>query len=94
MQQSVGFIELSEACIKGLEKIVMENPPAVLKSGAIAVILEQMAFFEMSTQKRIFKIILKIARHSTNENDFDSHLMPVMPFILMNLNEDTMQNDQ
>jgi hypothetical protein len=40
MQQSVGFIELSEACIKCLEKVVQENPPAVLKSGAIAVVLE------------------------------------------------------
>ena len=93
MQQSVGFIELSEACIKCLEKVVQENPPAVLKSGAIAVVLEQLAFFVMSTQKRIFKILLKIARHSSNESDFDQHLMPVMPFILMNLTEDTMIND-
>ena len=45
MQQSVGFIELSEACIKCLEKVVQENPPAVLKSGAIAVVLDQLAFF-------------------------------------------------
>ena len=40
MQQSVGFTELSEACIKCLEKVVQENPPAVLKSGAIAVVLD------------------------------------------------------
>jgi len=46
MQQSIGFTELSEACIKGIEKVVLENPPAVLKSGAIGVILEQVAFFE------------------------------------------------
>jgi len=46
MQQSIGFTELSEACIKGIEKVVLENPAAVLKSGAIGVILEQVAFFE------------------------------------------------
>lgn len=37
--------------------------------------------------------MLKIARHSSNESDFDQHLMPVFPFILMNLNEDTLGND-
>ena len=84
---------MSEACIKCLEKVVQENPPAVLKSGAIGVVLAQMDYFVMSTQRRIFKILLKIARHSANENDFDQHLMPVMPFILMNLNEDTIVND-
>ena len=93
MQQSVGFTELSEACIKCLEKVVQENPPAVLKSGAIAVVLDQMPFFVQSTQKKIFKILLKIARHSSNESDFDQHLMPVLPFILMNLSEDTLVND-
>ena len=40
MQQSMGFIELSDACIKAYEKIVQENPPAVLRSGAMPIILE------------------------------------------------------
>ena len=46
LQNSFGFIDLSEACIKAFEKIVIENPPAVLRSGAIGVILQQMDFFE------------------------------------------------
>tara|TARA_B110000305_G_scaffold184049_1_gene204491 strand:+ start:289 stop:444 length:156 start_codon:yes stop_codon:yes gene_type:complete len=37
--------------------------------------------------------LLKIARHSANEGDFDKHLMPVLPIILMNLQEDTLVND-
>ena len=48
MQNSMGFLELPEACIKCLEKIVQENPPAVLKSGAIAVVMDQMGFFPMN----------------------------------------------
>lgn len=52
-----------------------------------------MAFFETGTQKRIFKVLLKIARHSSSEADFDQHLMPVVPIILMNMNEDAMVND-
>jgi hypothetical protein len=49
MQGSIGFIDLSEACIKAYEKIVVENPPAVLRSGAVACIFQQMDFFELST---------------------------------------------
>ena len=64
-----------------------------MKSGAVTVVLDQLPFFVQNTQKRIFKILLKIARHSSNENDFDKHLMPVLPFILMNLTEDTLVND-
>jgi phosphotransferase system glucose/maltose/N-acetylglucosamine-specific IIC component len=40
LQNSFGFIDLSEACIKAFEKIVIENPPAVLRSGAVGVILQ------------------------------------------------------
>ena len=94
MQSSIGFIDLSEACIKAYEKISQENPPAVLKSGAVGIILEQMDFFESSTQQRIFKIIQRVARHSTTESDFDSNLMPVLPFILMNLSVDMTNGDK
>jgi hypothetical protein len=87
MQGSIGFIDLSEACIKAYEKISQENPPAVLKSGAVGIILEQMDFFESATQQRIFKIIQRVARHSSTESDFDSNLMPVLPYILMNLQD-------
>ena len=49
MEGSVGFIDLTEACIKSMEKIVLENPPAILRSGAVALILQQMDFLEMGT---------------------------------------------
>jgi len=94
LQGSVGFAELSEACIKAYEKIVVENPPAVLRSGAVVCIFQQMDFFELSTQNRIFRIVQKIARHSTTEADFDTHLLPILPFICMQLNLDAGQGDQ
>ena len=40
MSQSMGFIDLAEACIRSFEKIVVENPSAVLKSGALGTMLE------------------------------------------------------
>lgn len=49
MESSVGFIDLTESCIKSMEKIVLENPPAILRSGAVALILQQMDFLEMGT---------------------------------------------
>ena len=84
----MGFIDLAEACIKAYERIVVENPPAVLKSGAIAFLLEQIDFLDMKLQQKIFKIIQRIARHSTSEADFDSYIVPILPFICMNLNAD------
>jgi hypothetical protein len=39
LQSSEGFIDLTEACIKSLEKIVLGNPNVVLKSGALGLIL-------------------------------------------------------
>jgi hypothetical protein len=94
LQSSLGFIDLAEACIKSYEKIALENPPAVLKSGAVAIILQQMDFFEFGTQQRIFKIIQKVARHSTCEGDFDTHVLPLLPYICMSLTLDNVQNDQ
>jgi len=94
MQSSFGFIDLSEACIKAYEKIAAENPPAVLRSGAVGCILQQMDFFEVGTQQRIFRIIQRIARHSTSEEDFDSHILPVMPFLCMSLGAAGSQGDQ
>ena len=88
MESSFGFIDLTESCIKAFEKIVLENPPAVLKSGAVALILQQMDFLEIGSQLRIFKIVQKIARHSSCESDFDAFIMPILPFICMNLNID------
>jgi len=41
----MGFVEIGEACIKAFEKIVIENPGTVLKSGAVAIIIEQLDFF-------------------------------------------------
>jgi len=40
MMQSVGFIDLAEACIRAYEKICAVNPHAVLSSGALGSMLE------------------------------------------------------
>lgn len=53
----MGFIDLNEACIKALDKISIENPYAILTSGAMSLVLNMMDFFEISTQKRIINII-------------------------------------
>ena len=37
LEGSLGFVDLNEACIKALEKISIENPHAVLISGAIGL---------------------------------------------------------
>lgn len=39
------LVEVGEACIKAFEKIVVENPATVLKSGAIAILIERLDFF-------------------------------------------------
>lgn len=88
MQTSFGFIDLAEACIKAFEKIVSVNPVVVLKSGTVGTILQQIDFFEVSTQQRIFRIIEKIARHSQSESDFDQFMVPIIPFLVMNLSSD------
>jgi hypothetical protein len=49
MERSMGFIDLSEACIKAFEKISVENPYAILSSGAMAIGLNMMDFFEHTT---------------------------------------------
>jgi hypothetical protein len=45
----MGFIDLNEACIKALEKISLENPYAILTSGAMNLVLNMMDFFEITT---------------------------------------------
>ena len=50
--------------------------------------LEQMDFLSMGTQTRIYKILMKVARHSSSETDVDSYLMPIMPFLAMGLSPD------
>jgi hypothetical protein len=67
LERSMGFIDLNEACIKALEKISMENPYAILTSGAVGLCLNMMDFFENTTQKRIINILLNISRHSASE---------------------------
>jgi|TARA_B110000285_G_C15139367_1_gene629635 hypothetical protein len=88
------LVELAEACIKAYEKVVVENPPAVLRSGAVPGMLGQMPFFELATQNRIFRIIQKIARHSTTEGDFETHILPILPFIADSLRLNPGQGDQ
>ena len=53
LERNMGFIDLNEACIKAFDKISIENPYAILTSGALGLCLNMMDFFEFNTQKRI-----------------------------------------
>lgn len=81
LERSMGFIDLNEACIKCLEKISVENPYGILTSGTIGLCLNMMDFFEISTQKRILNMILNVSKHSASEQDFNDHVLPIMPFL-------------
>lgn len=91
MESAVGFIDLTESCIKAFEKIAVENPLAVLRSGAAGIVLQQMDFFEVGTQIRIFKILQRIAKHSNTEKDFDTYIAPLLPFLTMSLTDSSDQ---
>lgn len=82
----MGFIDLNETCIKALEKISLENPYAILTSGAMNLVLNMMDFFEIGTQKKIITIILNISRHSANETDLNENLLSLVPCLCMLLN--------
>ena len=79
MERNIGFIDLSESCIKAFEKISNENPYTILTSSAMALSLNMMDFFEYTTQKRIIQILMNVSRHSSSEADFDDFLMPIIP---------------
>lgn len=83
MERNIGFIDLSESCIKAFEKISSENPYTILTSGAMALCLNMMDFFEFTTQKRIISIVMNVSRHSSCEADFDDYIMPIMPNLCM-----------
>jgi hypothetical protein len=61
LEGSMGFVDLNEGCIKALEKISLENPYAILTSGAIGLCMNMMDFFEISTQNRILNLMLNIS---------------------------------
>jgi hypothetical protein len=67
LERSMGFIDLNESCIKAFDKISIENPYSILTSGALALSLNMMDFFEATTQKRIIQILLNVSRHSATE---------------------------
>ena len=79
LEQSMGFIDLNEACIKALEKISIENPHAILTSGAMNPVLNMMDFFEITTQKRIIAILLNISRQAASEIEMNDYLLPLIP---------------
>jgi hypothetical protein len=81
LQTSFSFVDLTEAVVKVLEKIVLENPPSVLRSGCLGSLAQQMDFLDANTQAKIFKVLLQVARHSASEEDFDQHLAPLLPFL-------------
>jgi len=45
----MGFSDLTESCIRAIEKISIENPNAILTSGTMALVLNMMDFFEITT---------------------------------------------
>ncbi len=96
MERSLGFIDLSEACIKAFDKISTENPYAILTSGALSLCLNMMDFFESNTQKRILQLVLNASRHSASEQDFDNFFAPVLPVLCMfiNLRNENQQGSQ
>ena len=49
LERTLGFDGLNEACIKAFEKISLENPYAILTSGALILCLNIMDFFELNT---------------------------------------------
>ena len=83
LERSLGYIDLNEACIKGLEKISLENPYAILTSGALGICLNMMDFFEYTTQKRIITILMNISRCAASEQDLNDHLLPIVPALCM-----------
>lgn len=83
LERSMGYIDLNEACIKALDKISIENPHAILTSGAMGLVLNMIDFFEINTQKRIISILLNISKHSASESDLNEHLFPVIPCLCM-----------
>ena len=83
LEKSMGFMDLNDACIKGLEKISAENPYAILISGALGLCLNMMDFFENTTQKRIIAIMMNISRHAASEQDLNDYLIPVLPALCM-----------
>lgn len=53
MEQSMGFIDLVEQCIKCLEKISLDRPKQVLKNDLLSLTLNTMDFFDSFTQRQI-----------------------------------------
>ena len=87
IQQSfaIGETDLTVDCIKTLEKVTPEAPGAVLKSGAIPTILQSMDFFDSVTQSKVFSIITRYAGASQSVDEFNEHILPLVPTILMNM---------
>lgn len=74
----MGFIDLTEQCIKALEKVSQESPRAVLKSGTLMALLNMIDFFDFSTQSKILQVLLNVGAHSESEADFEECLLPTM----------------
>lgn len=83
MQTAMHFIELSEACIKALEKISHENPYVILTSQTLQISLNMVDFFEKTTQLKIIEIALNVSRHSASKKDYEQYLLPIMPAFSM-----------
>ena len=83
LERSMGFIDLNDACIKALEKISIENPYAILTSGAVGLSLNMMDFFENTTQKRIINVLMNVSKSSSSEQDLNDYMMPIVPFLSM-----------
>ena len=82
---NTGFQDLTVNCIRAFEKIVAEAPSSVMRCGAIPAILEHLDFFDSSIQSRVFQLILKYAGSAQSAQDFEEHIVPMLPMLTMQL---------
>lgn len=78
MQESMGYIDLIEQCIKCSERISQEFPRDVLKKGLLQMAFNMIDFFDKSTQTKIMALLLNVSKSSEQEEDFVENLLPVM----------------
>lgn len=70
MNESMGYIDLVEQCIKCSERISQEYPRDVLKRGLLQMAFNMLDFFDKSTQTKIMQLLLNVSKSSEQEQDF------------------------
>jgi hypothetical protein len=70
MDQSMGYIDLQEQCLKCCEKISMDHPRPILQQGILPVALNMIDFFDKNTQTKILNLLLNVSAGSESVQDF------------------------